>query len=48
MSEVVSNSITWLVLSFAIMVVAVLARLSEKVERLEKQLERLERGLSES
>ena len=33
---------TWLVLSFGIMVVAVLATLYEKVERLERRLGRLE------
>jgi hypothetical protein len=37
-----SNNETWLVLSFAIMVVAVLATLYEKVEKLEKRLARLE------
>jgi len=36
------NHAAWLLLSFAIMVVAVLARLSDKVEKLEKRLERLE------
>ena len=42
MGELTSNSVAWLVLSFAIMVVAVLARLSDKVERLERRLEQLE------
>jgi hypothetical protein len=37
-----TNNETWLVLSFAIMVVAVLATLYEKVEKLEKRLARLE------
>jgi hypothetical protein len=37
-----SNDATWLLLSFAIMVVAVLARLSDKVEKLEKRLVRIE------
>ena len=37
-----SNSVAWIVLSFAIMVVAVLARLSGKIETLERRLERLE------
>jgi len=36
------NNAAWLVLSFAIMVVAVLAKLSDKVEKLEKRLKRLE------
>jgi len=37
-----TNNEAWLVLSFAIMVVAVLATLYEKVEKLEKRLARLE------
>jgi hypothetical protein len=37
-----SNNAAWLVLSFAIMVVAVLATLYEKFEQLEKRLNRLE------
>ena len=37
-----SNNAAWLVLSFAIMVVAVLATLYEKFEELQKRLERLE------
>jgi hypothetical protein len=39
-----SNNAAWLLLSFAIMVVAVLATLYEKVEQLEKRLKRLEAG----
>ena len=39
-----SNDAAWLLLSFAIMVVAVLATLYEKVEQLEKRLKRLEAG----
>ena len=38
-----SNNEAWLVLSFAIMVVAVLATLYEKLERLEKRMARLDR-----
>jgi hypothetical protein len=38
----VSNEATWLLLSFGIMVVAVLAVLHEKLERLEERLRRLE------
>ena len=37
-----SNNVAWLLLSFAIMVVAVLAVLHEKLEGLEKRLNRLE------
>ena len=37
-----NDTAAWLLLSFAIMVVAVLAKLSDKVEKLEKRLERLE------
>jgi len=37
-----SNETTWLLLSFGIMVVAVLAVLHEKLERLEERLRRLE------
>jgi hypothetical protein len=37
-----SNHVAWLLLSFAIMVVAMLATLYEKVESLQKRLERLE------
>jgi hypothetical protein len=37
-----NDNAAWLLLSFAIMVVAVLARLSDKVEKLEKRLNRLE------
>ena len=37
-----SNEATWLLLSFGIMVVAVLAVLHEKLERLEERLRRLE------
>ena len=37
-----SNNEAWLVISFAIMVVAVLATLYEKFEELEKRLNRLE------
>ncbi|HEY7653293.1 MAG TPA: hypothetical protein VIG07_10765 [Methylomirabilota bacterium] len=37
-----SNHVAWLLLSFAIMVVAMLATLYEKVEKLEKRLERFE------
>ena len=39
-----SNDAAWLLLSFAIMVVAVLATLYEKVEQLEKRLRRFEAG----
>jgi hypothetical protein len=39
-----SNNAAWLLLSFAIMVVAVLATLYEKFEELEKRLNRLEAG----
>lgn len=39
-----SNNAAWLVLSFAIMVVAMLATLFEKFEELEKRLNRLEAG----
>lgn len=39
-----SNDVAWLLLSFAIMVVAVLATLYEKVEQLEKRVKRLEAG----
>jgi len=39
-----SNNEAWLVLSFAIMVVAMLANLYEKCEELEKRLDRLEAG----
>ncbi len=37
-----SDNAVWLLLSFAIMVVAVLAKLSDKVEKLETRLKRLE------
>jgi len=37
-----STSTAWILLSFAIMVVAVLAGLSDKVEKLERRLARLE------
>lgn len=37
-----SNNAAWLLLSFGIMVVAMLATLYEKVEQLEKRLNRLE------
>jgi hypothetical protein len=37
-----SNDATWLLLSFAIMVVAVLAKLSDTIEKLDKRLKRLE------
>jgi len=37
-----SNETTWVLLSFGIMVVAVLAVLHEKLERLEERLRRLE------
>jgi 4-hydroxybenzoate polyprenyltransferase len=37
-----SNEAAWLLLSFAIMVVAMLATLYEKVDRLQKRLDRLE------
>ena len=39
-----SNNAAWLLLSFAIMVVAVLATLYERVEQLEKRLKRVEAG----
>jgi hypothetical protein len=39
-----SNIAPWLLLSFAILVVAVLATLYEKFEELEKRLNRLEAG----
>jgi hypothetical protein len=39
-----ANVVWWLVVSFAIMVVAVLATLYEKFEELEKRLSRLEAG----
>jgi hypothetical protein len=39
-----SNNAAWLVLSFAIMVVAMLANLYQKFEELEKRLNRLEAG----
>jgi hypothetical protein len=39
-----SNNAAWVLLSFAIMVVAMLATLYEKVESLQKRLERLEVG----
>ena len=39
-----SNNAAWLLLSFGIMVVAVLATLYEKLEQLEKRLNRLEAG----
>ena len=39
-----SNEAAWLLLSFAIMVVAMLANLYEKCEELEKRLNRLEAG----
>jgi hypothetical protein len=39
-----SNNAAWLILSFAIMVVAVLATLYEKVQQLEKRLNRLDAG----
>lgn len=39
-----SNSAAWLILSFAVMVVAVLATFHEKLEALEKRLNRLEAG----
>ncbi len=44
-----SNNEAWLVLSFAIMIVAVLATLYEKFEQLEKRVTRLEveRGLED-
>ena len=42
--RVMSNNAAWLLLSFAIMVVAVLATLHEKLEQLEKRLRRLEAG----
>jgi hypothetical protein len=38
----VSNHAAWLLLSFAIMVVAMLATLYEKLEHLQKRVERLE------
>ena len=38
-----NDNVAWLLLSFAIMVVAVLAKLSDKVEKLEKRLKQLER-----
>ncbi|HXJ79961.1 MAG TPA: hypothetical protein VMS64_14910 [Candidatus Methylomirabilis sp.] len=37
-----SNNVAWLLLSFAVMLVAVLAVLHEKLEGLEKRLSRLE------
>jgi len=37
-----SNETTWVLLSFGIMVVAVLAVLHERLERLEERLRRLE------
>ncbi len=37
-----SNEATWLLLSFGIMVVAVLAVLHERLERLEERMRRLE------
>ena len=37
-----SNEAAWLLLSFAIMVVAMLATLYEKIDRLQKRLDRLE------
>jgi hypothetical protein len=37
-----SNEAAWLLLSFAIMVVAMLATLYEKVDSLQKRLDRLE------
>ena len=37
-----STTTAWILLSFAIMVVAVLARLSDTVEKLERRLEQLE------
>jgi hypothetical protein len=45
-----SNEAVWLLLSFAIMVVAMLATLYEKIDSLQKRLERLEspeRGVDE-
>ena len=39
-----SNNAAWLILSFAIMVVAMLANLYEKFAELEKRLNRLEAG----
>ena len=39
-----STGTAWLILSFAIMVVAVLATFHEKLEALEKRLSRLEAG----
>jgi hypothetical protein len=39
-----SNNAAWLLLSFAIMVVAVLVTFHEKFEALEKRLNRLEAG----
>lgn len=39
-----SNSAAWLLLSFAIMVIAALVTLYEKFEELEKRLNRLEGG----
>jgi hypothetical protein len=39
-----SNEAAWLLLSFAIMVVAVLATLYEKLEQLAQRLNRLEAG----
>jgi hypothetical protein len=38
----VSNEAAWLLLSFAIMVVAMLATLYEKIDSLQKRLDRLE------
>lgn len=40
-----SPEVTWLLVSFAIMVVAILATFHEKIERLEERLRRLEGGL---
>jgi hypothetical protein len=37
-----TNEVAWILLSFAIMLVAVLARLSEELDHLEWRLERLE------
>jgi hypothetical protein len=39
-----SYEAAWLILSFAILVVAVLVNVHEKLERLEEQLKRLEAG----
>ena len=39
---IMDNHVAWLVVSFAIMVVAILARLCDKFEKLEERLKRLE------